>query len=374
MKDMPAPYDQIEDYLLGRLPRAEEPDMERAIREDPALAEEVELRRLEFDTARVLIAEDIRAIFQRLEEEENNEKPAPAGKSGWPGNRPLWYYLAAAAVLAPLAYLAYRALFPSMPEPLKLSLSTSAVSRNGGSDGSINLSIDGGTPEYAIVWSNGQTSKDLSELPSGAYTVTVTDAGGNTSIASAMVTQPPAIAEMPPQPTPDTSRKVNTLKKSPPVRRQELPTENRQLIALAENIYERSKWNSPGAFSRAADPAKPNPAALAAKALERRDYAAALDHLKNAGPDDTRGPLLQAHAYFNLGRFGDAAAAVRGLANAKKPPYGEEAETLLLLSLLANGKSNTTEFQTLLGNIRNDKGHEYYDAVAALPDTLIGKQ
>lgn len=371
---MPTPYDKIEDYLLGRLPRDEEPDMECAIREDPALAEEVELRRLEFDTARVLIAEDIRAIFQRLEREEQNEKPVPAGKPKWPGNRRFWYYLAAAAVLAPLAYLAYRALFPSMPEPLKLSLSTSPVSRNGGSDGSINLSIDGGTPEYVMAWSNGQTSEDLSALPSGAYTVTVTDAGGNTSIASAVVTQPPAVAELPTQPTPDTPGEVNTVKTSPPVRRQDPPKENRQLIALAENIYGRSKWNSPGAFSRAGDPTKPNPVALAAKALERRDYAAALNHLKNAAPDDARAPLLRAHSYFNLGRFGDAATAVRGLANAKKPPYGEEAETLLLLSLLGEGKSNTAEFQTLLGNIRNDKGHEYYDAVAALPDTVIGKQ
>jgi subtilisin-like proprotein convertase family protein len=48
----------------------------------------------------------------------------------------------------------------------------------GQSNGSIDLLINGGTPSYAIQWSNGSTLEDLSGISSGTYTATVTDATG----------------------------------------------------------------------------------------------------------------------------------------------------------------------------------------------------
>ena len=58
-----------------------------------------------------------------------------------------------------------------------LSLSTSQVdvTCNGGSDGSIDLSVSGASGSYSYVWSDGSTTEDLSSLSSGTYTVTVTD-------------------------------------------------------------------------------------------------------------------------------------------------------------------------------------------------------
>ncbi len=374
MKDMPTPYDKIEQYLLGRLPRDEHTDMERAIREDPALAEAVELRRLEFDTARELIAEDIRAIFERLEAEEKNEKPAPGGRPKWPGSRRLWYYLAAAAVLAPLAFLTYRALFPAGPGPLDLKTTSRPASQNGASDGSIDLAVSGGSPGYTYLWSNGQKSEDLAGLSAGAYTVTVTDAGGNTAAATEVVTQPAQVANAPNQQPPDTPRQKDGTPVKPPPLRKEKPAGNQAYLALAENVYAGSRWNSLGAGARAGDPARRNPATLAAEAIERRDYAAALEHLKNAGPDDAQAQLLRAHVYFKLRRFDDAAAAVRGVAVAQNPPYGEEAEILLLLSLAAGGKENTDEFRSLSEKIEKDQGHQYFNKIAALLDGMEGKQ
>lgn len=102
MKSNPSFEDKIEQYLLGKLPRDEHLQMERAIREQPDLAQEVELRRLEFDTAGELIAGDIRTQFQwLLEQEPESGKMSPR----WSGR---WYYYAVTASVVLLAVLIYR--------------------------------------------------------------------------------------------------------------------------------------------------------------------------------------------------------------------------------------------------------------------------
>ncbi len=45
----------------------------------------------------------------------------------------------------------------------------------GDEDGAANMTISGGTPPYTIVWSNAETTEDLTDLAPGNYTVTVTD-------------------------------------------------------------------------------------------------------------------------------------------------------------------------------------------------------
>jgi gliding motility-associated-like protein len=64
------------------------------------------------------------------------------------------------------------------------------VSCNGGTDGSISLTVNGGTTPYNYNWSNGATTQNISNLPFGVYTVTVTDANGCNSIQSVGVSQP----------------------------------------------------------------------------------------------------------------------------------------------------------------------------------------
>ena len=51
---------------------------------------------------------------------------------------------------------------------------------------------NGGTAPYTYSWSNGATTQDLKNVPSGTYTVTVTDANGCTQTATATITQPTA--------------------------------------------------------------------------------------------------------------------------------------------------------------------------------------
>jgi gliding motility-associated-like protein len=68
------------------------------------------------------------------------------------------------------------------------------VSCNGGSDGSITLTVGGGTEPYSFQWDNGAgNSQNPTGLPPGTYNVTVTDAEGCTNTASATVQDAPAI-------------------------------------------------------------------------------------------------------------------------------------------------------------------------------------
>ncbi|MCE3297166.1 MAG: hypothetical protein K0R65_2880 [Crocinitomicaceae bacterium] len=74
--------------------------------------------------------------------------------------------------------------------PLSLSADSTPVLCFGGNDGSIDLTVSGGTSGYTFLWSNDSIAEDPDSLTAGDYSVTVTDANSCTETLTSTVTQP----------------------------------------------------------------------------------------------------------------------------------------------------------------------------------------
>ena len=78
----------------------------------------------------------------------------------------------------------------TQPDVLAPTCSGTDVTTVGGSDGTVSVMVLGGTPNYAYLWSNGDTISSLTGLGAGTYTVTVTDANGCTQECTKMIQAP----------------------------------------------------------------------------------------------------------------------------------------------------------------------------------------
>jgi len=74
--------------------------------------------------------------------------------------------------------------------PLNATTNVTNVTCNGLADGSVDLSVSGGNAPYSFLWSTGATTEDISGVPAGTYTVTVTDNSSNTTTISVNVSEP----------------------------------------------------------------------------------------------------------------------------------------------------------------------------------------
>jgi hypothetical protein len=86
----------------------------------------------------------------------------------------------------------------SMGQSIQISLSPSLyngynISCFGSRDGSITLTVSGGTPPYTYTWSNGSTTKDISDLASGYYRVHVKGTTGAGVDAEITLEEPEAM-------------------------------------------------------------------------------------------------------------------------------------------------------------------------------------
>jgi len=82
------------------------------------------------------------------------------------------------------------------PAVLAASGMTTNLSCNGGNDGTIDISVSGGTAPYTYLWNNTATTEDLTGLTAGTYSVTVTDANGCTATESITLTEPTLLSAL----------------------------------------------------------------------------------------------------------------------------------------------------------------------------------
>ncbi|MCB9190683.1 MAG: tandem-95 repeat protein [Flavobacteriales bacterium] len=78
----------------------------------------------------------------------------------------------------------------TQPAELEASTAVNPVTCHGLNNGSIELTVTGGTTPYTYAWSNGATSEDLNNLGPGTYGVVVTDANDCMVNTSGAVTEP----------------------------------------------------------------------------------------------------------------------------------------------------------------------------------------
>lgn len=79
----------------------------------------------------------------------------------------------------------------SQPQPLVVAqLIGTDVSCFGGSNGTINLSLQGGTPAYSVAWSSGHTGTNLANLVAGTYSASIADAHGCSAQATHVIQAP----------------------------------------------------------------------------------------------------------------------------------------------------------------------------------------
>lgn len=72
-------------------------------------------------------------------------------------------------------------LLMEMAEPIELTATANSiidVSCNGGSDGLVDVAVQGGAAPYTYQWTNGDQTEDLNGVSAGIYSLTVTDENG----------------------------------------------------------------------------------------------------------------------------------------------------------------------------------------------------
>ena len=81
----------------------------------------------------------------------------------------------------------------TQPSPFIITSSITGENCGGQNVGSVTLTVNGSTPGYTFLWSNGATTQNLSNLYAAVYYVTVTDSRSCTATDSANVTQPTGV-------------------------------------------------------------------------------------------------------------------------------------------------------------------------------------
>ncbi len=83
----------------------------------------------------------------------------------------------------------------SGPEAINVNIDlVENLSCNGDQSGRVEITTTGGTQPYIFTWSNGATTKDLTSVAAGTYSLTVTDNNGCSTEINTTITEPTALS------------------------------------------------------------------------------------------------------------------------------------------------------------------------------------
>ena len=86
-------------------------------------------------------------------------------------------------IVLAFAYLLFNSYIYSQCNLIATTVANNAM--GGGANGSVTLTVSGGTAPYTFLWNSGQTTQNINLLPPGCYSVTITDAVGCQAAATA---------------------------------------------------------------------------------------------------------------------------------------------------------------------------------------------
>lgn len=86
--------------------------------------------------------------------------------------------------------LVIHATVPGPADSLHAILNLQPVLCFGDSSGAIDLQVQGGTSPYTFTWSNGETTEDIDSLPSGTYTIIISDSNNCSVTITDSIVQP----------------------------------------------------------------------------------------------------------------------------------------------------------------------------------------
>ena len=79
------------------------------------------------------------------------------------------------------------------PDTFHIGAVVDSVHCFGGSDGNVNQTVSGANGGYTYLWASTQTTEDISNIPAGPYTVTITDSKNCTAVRNYSIGQPTAL-------------------------------------------------------------------------------------------------------------------------------------------------------------------------------------
>jgi gliding motility-associated-like protein len=89
-----------------------------------------------------------------------------------------------------------RSAFVGDSKDLLVEVAKVDIGCKGEENGAISLNVTGGSGTYSYLWSDGATTRDLNSLSAGVYTVLVSDAGGCSTTATVVVSEPSAALDI----------------------------------------------------------------------------------------------------------------------------------------------------------------------------------